>query len=227
MMPKFPGWGRKARTLTVAIVVALGIGWYRYPGHNPDPFVTKSSISNLATVEVDQGDVALVVTEDGSLESSDDDVIRCRIESFLGCRPEHRRRIRKPSGPQAKRPRTTTSTATSTAESKGAAMALDLKSKLRAVSQVDVRQGVAKTGTAGAGGMSKQGGKSGASDKSVGRNSSHNVATADSSKGDERPVIRSFDYEVEPHIPLRIPACGPGYDRIGRRAGPDDPIDPS
>jgi HlyD family secretion protein len=38
----------------------------------------------MATVEVDRGDVVQVVTENGSIECSDDSVVRSRVESFLG-----------------------------------------------------------------------------------------------------------------------------------------------
>ena len=46
-----------------------------------------SSLSGVppvtATVVVDRGDVTQVVTENGSIESSDDDLVRCRVEPFL------------------------------------------------------------------------------------------------------------------------------------------------
>ncbi len=40
-------------------------------------------LPETGTVEVDRGDVFQVVTENGSIESSDESVVRCRVESFL------------------------------------------------------------------------------------------------------------------------------------------------
>src|SRR5271168_1940738 len=67
----------------VGIAGALGLWWALSVGLNTARFWSRS-LPAPATVEVDRGDVVEVVVEYGSLESSDDDVVRCQVESFLG-----------------------------------------------------------------------------------------------------------------------------------------------
>src|SRR5580700_7104691 len=65
------------------IAIAIGLCWA-----SSTVYKSVSSWSSarpvLATVEVDRGDVTQIVTEYGSIEGSDEDVIKCRVESFLG-----------------------------------------------------------------------------------------------------------------------------------------------
>ena len=55
--------------------------------------IPRRALPALETVVVEQGDVTLVVTENGSLESSVDDVIRCRVESFQAAGGRSRRKL--------------------------------------------------------------------------------------------------------------------------------------
>ena len=75
-------FGGRRRWSTAGIVGAFGLYWSLSMGFNTVPFWS-SSVSARATVKVDRGDVAQVVVEYGSLECSDDDVVRCQVESFL------------------------------------------------------------------------------------------------------------------------------------------------
>src|SRR4051794_7094783 len=43
-----------------------------------------SPVPTLNTLEVDRGDVVLVVTENGSLESADNATVRCQVEALIG-----------------------------------------------------------------------------------------------------------------------------------------------
>jgi hypothetical protein len=74
--------GEVGRWIATAIAGASGLCWALSMGYKSER-LRSSSLPDLATVEVDQGDMTLVVTENGSLESLDDDVARCRVESFL------------------------------------------------------------------------------------------------------------------------------------------------
>ena len=47
------------------------------------PPAWSGSRSFTATFEVDRGDIAHIVTENGSVQSSEHDVVRCQVESFL------------------------------------------------------------------------------------------------------------------------------------------------
>ena len=86
--------------LAVAIAGSIGLCLVLSAEHWAGPFRPRS-LPAIETVVVDQGDVTLVVTENGSIESSVDDVIRCGVESFsrlpVGRRPpesSHGRRRR-------------------------------------------------------------------------------------------------------------------------------------
>src|SRR5262245_59094309 len=76
------GWLRRLLWLSVAAVCFLGLCWAAATRYRAVPFES-SPRPSLATLEVDQGDVAVVVTETGVLESSVDDMVKCRVESFL------------------------------------------------------------------------------------------------------------------------------------------------
>ena len=76
--------GRRMRFIA-AIACSLCLCWGLSAVYQPTLLRT-SSPPVVATVEVDRGDVAQVVIENGSIEGSDDDVVRCRVESFWDCR---------------------------------------------------------------------------------------------------------------------------------------------
>jgi hypothetical protein len=75
--------GGPFRRVAATIAGFLGLCWALSLGYRPGPYQHRS-VPAVATVEVDQGDVSLVVTENGFLESSIDDVVRSRVESILG-----------------------------------------------------------------------------------------------------------------------------------------------
>src|SRR4051794_7100842 len=70
-------WTLLAVAVAVPLIAALasgfrtGLAWSR-------------SGPTLALVSVDRGDVPLTVTEYGSLESADDEPVRCRVEALIG-----------------------------------------------------------------------------------------------------------------------------------------------
>ena len=91
---------RVARSVSLRVVAPLGAAaglcWALCLGHESSR-VPSTALAELATVEVDQGDVVPVVTEQGSIESPDDSLVRCRVESFLGLPVGRRLRTRSAS----------------------------------------------------------------------------------------------------------------------------------
>ena len=158
------------------------------------------SLPAMATVEVDQGDVSLVVTENGVLESSVDDLVRCRVESFVGLPvgtplsggapgPSQPRNARKSGGSSASRPRETALTAV--ARAIGSA-----KSSLAALPGATPRAASGNGLDAKVAASSPAGGSSA-------NTASNSPSELSASNSLNRSAIRSFQYVVEPHVPLR------------------------
>ena len=128
-------------------------------GSHPGSF-HHESLPDVATVEVDQGDVSLVVTETGVLESSVDDVVRCRVESLLGL-PVGTPLSGGPPGPSAGR---TTRAGASSAVSRSNETALTAVARAMTSAKSRLAKGPAASAiAASSGGMdSRSGGKSAA-----------------------------------------------------------------
>lgn len=169
--------------------------------------------STLATVSIDEGTITLIVTENGSLESADSATVRCQVEALMGTTAAQggaggarggaatgqQGQTGAPGGAggaagtqQAGAAATPTAAATSSAAAKtkgqtgGAAKAGGAKAKATGA-------GVASKTPAAGGGAAAGGAGGGASGAD---------ASAQSS-GIKQPDIQSFNYIVEPHIPLR------------------------
>ena len=74
--------GKRSSWITATVVFAAVVCWALGMGLKSRK-LWSSSPPVLATAEVDRGDIAQIVTETGSVEGSDDDVVRCQVESFL------------------------------------------------------------------------------------------------------------------------------------------------
>ncbi len=81
--PRTPRCGGPVCWVAAVIAGGLALCWALFLRDPPGSLQNRST-PPVATVEVDRGDVSLVVTENGFLESSVDDVERCRVESILG-----------------------------------------------------------------------------------------------------------------------------------------------
>ena len=74
---------RVVRHMALAILAGV-MAWYGFrAGYRSDEIVLAET-TDLEQVQVDQGDVEEVVAAYGTLESGDDAVVRCQVESFLG-----------------------------------------------------------------------------------------------------------------------------------------------
>jgi HlyD family secretion protein len=179
-----------------ALIVAVGYALFTTHGLRPFPH---GSAPALATVAVDEGDVSLIVTETGVLESSVDDVVRCRVESLLGIPvgappggasppPSQPAHARIGAGSRALQARETPLAAVTRTMS-------DAKTRMAAHSGVAPRAAAAK------GSDSRLPGNLAAGSSALA--SSNPASTFDSPASLSRSTIRSFDYVVEPHVPLR------------------------
>ena len=201
-IPKGRRWGGRNLCVAAAAAGSFALCWALSAGFPSVQFRSRS-VPAPATVEVDRGDVAVVVTENGSLESSVDDVVRCRVESFLGLpvgappaatepRPSRTRSatIRGAGGSWASGSRDTT-------------IAAVKKAKTVARSQSVGSPGTVKNDRPRAGSASKPQGNAAVSGLPTALSFSGSAAPSDSGAAPTRPLIRSFDYIVEPHLPLR------------------------
>ena len=66
-----------------ALVALGGAAWAWQAGYRP-PLLAHRSKSMLEFVEIDRGDIDLVVVETGSIESSNNTTVRCKVEALLG-----------------------------------------------------------------------------------------------------------------------------------------------
>jgi multidrug resistance efflux pump len=160
------------------------------------------------TVEIDRGDITLSAVESGSVESGDDDVVRCRVESFLGL-PAVAIAQQKSAMPQ---------------QGKVAKLALSIASRKVA--------GNKSAGASGSGGQASQGGSgspaaagntsgqasagsksstaaSAMSPRVPVRRSAEGQAAEELATAQRQPTIKSFQYTVEPHTPLRLSMDAP------------------
>src|SRR5262249_30361560 len=81
-IPEERGRSWRPWVLAGVLVGATGLAAWG-AGARPAQLWTKPAPS-LTTIEIDRGDVALVVTENGSLESADSATVRCEVEALMG-----------------------------------------------------------------------------------------------------------------------------------------------
>ncbi|WP_406699483.1 HlyD family efflux transporter periplasmic adaptor subunit [Singulisphaera sp. Ch08] len=172
-----PSWQRWAFAAVVTGAVGAGI----FAAMLRPSRVWSKTAPPPETVEVDRGDVALVVTENGTLESANNATVRCEVEALVGM---------------------TGGAVSKTAGNRGgaggqasggaaqAAPASPAKAAMQGKGAAAAKAGGTKARVTGAGVASKTPVPAAS-------------ATAASSSVMKRPDIRSFNYIVEPHIPLR------------------------
>ena len=182
---------RKGRAWWIAAVIAgvLGLSGAVALGYRPGRFGSRPPV-DLATVTVDRGDVTLIVTESGVLESTYDSVVRCEVESFLGLP------VATAKGPPSDGtvPRLSGTGGSSVMKPSSAAAG-------------------AQTGTAakvrsllGGGAAASAGGGRATAAASVPASA---AATPEAGIAQKPPTIRSFAYVVAPHVALRANAPEP------------------
>jgi multidrug resistance efflux pump len=162
-----------------------------------------SPVPDMETVEVDRGDVELVVVEKGSLETSDDDVVRCRVESFQGLPvgPPPPSAEPRPSASRAARI-TLGGAAIATGGTDPPVIAAFKSRETMARSSGARAKSAIPTSSAGASLPAKTAAAQPKAASAVPLALASAMVPDDASASD-RPAIRSFDHIVEPHVPLR------------------------
>lgn len=69
--------------IAAALLAVAGLIWVWQSGYRP-PLFAKESKAALEFVEIDRGDINLVVQETGTIESASNTTIRCEVEALLG-----------------------------------------------------------------------------------------------------------------------------------------------
>jgi HlyD family secretion protein len=180
---------RRVRWLGAAVVggaglvCAFGAVFQTEPSQSID-------LTDVTIVEADQGDVASVLTENGCLESTGDDTVRCQVESFL------RLPVPAPTGEYVPKMAPIKS-------SIDLIRALPAAGSTRATAMARVKaQSDGRPSSSGSG-SGKTGAQVGGHLAAAGASSAIGSSAAPASPGFQRPQIRSFDHEVEPYIPVR------------------------
>jgi HlyD family secretion protein len=205
--PKRQWLGGRRLRLVAAITCSLWLCWGSSKAYKTALMWT-SAPPVLATVKVDRGDIAQVVTENGSIEGSDDDVVRCRVESFLGLPVAAMAGNYEPQPSQASRPRTpATANSPASGSTAGATIITAIHAKSQAKSPTESGQAASKS-SATSGSIFVESTAAGA--QAATETSSNPAAAPDTATAAKRPVIRSFDHSVVPHIPLRSTLPGQG-----------------
>jgi multidrug efflux pump subunit AcrA (membrane-fusion protein) len=192
--------GRGSR-LIAALAAMGGLGWAMTWGY--ERACSKSrAVAAVTTVEIDRGDIAEIVTETGSVEGSEDDVVRCRVEAFLGLPVAASAGAFEPRGSQPRRPRATAAASSSSKVSTaGPALAATANGGSRAKSPSDGGKAAAKGTTPSAPRPAERPTTTVASTTDE---PSTPTNAPEPSRPTKRPVIRSFNHKVEPHVPLRL-----------------------
>jgi multidrug resistance efflux pump len=194
---------RRARRITgiavlATIAVAAAVCRYRIEGR-PEASPT-SSDAEPEIVAVDRGDVIVVLTENGTLESGDDALVRCQVESFLGL-PTGTQPGRPVPSSQLPRPRAAavaspapSGPGTSAAGTPSAAD--QAKAKAKTMDRFAFAKAEPPGSSAVAAGSPAV--PPNASGPSPGR-----APTPEPAFPSTLPEVRSFQYVVKPYVPLR------------------------
>ncbi len=192
--------------IAAALVAIGGAGWAWSAGYRP-PFLGRDEAPAFKLIEIGRGDINLIVTEMGTVESSNNRTIRCTVEALLG----------QVGGSQG-----TGKTPGGTGGGGGAGGAQGSSGGGASGGASDASQATptkAKTATkaggstAAAGSTATGGATSGTSTASSSTTTSSTTSTSSStsttsSTAGKKPVIRSFTYAVPKYVALR-PATKP------------------
>jgi HlyD family secretion protein len=181
------------------------------------PPAWSGSRSVTATFEVDRGDIAHIVTENGSVESSEHDVVRCQVESFLTL-PSAARARSGDLGPTQQATRSAAGAAGSKASSalNGGGKGPVVAGASRAKSPGSASQGAGDGATS----APQFDAATATSGPSTVNEPTNQEPIPESAKAPKRPVIRSFDQKVAPYVPLRAALSDQGAIAIKPPAPP-------
>ncbi len=189
--------------LFLSVVAGLG-GWAWATSFRPAR-LWSGTPKQLITLEIDRGDLSLLVTENGTLESSDNATVRCEVEALIGLTGgatggAQGARAGGSGGGQGGGGANGAGGAATPAPAQTAAPAATKKSGGGgggAAAKKKATGGKAKATGAGVA-SATDAAASGASGSATGT-----AASSTDSALLKRPSVSSFNYIVEPHVPLR------------------------
>ncbi len=201
------------------LAVPLGAAalWAWHSGFRLSQLWAQAGDRTLLTLEVDRGDVDVYVTENGSLESANNATVRCKVEALIG-------QVGGAAGPGAQGGARGSQGSGGGAAGQGGAQGTSGQpgqggqgqpqqpqpkaqpkgqpGARKPIGQVDANpkadSGTAAGSGVAAGGEMAAGGGAGASAGGAGASGTTTTIPAAT-----KPVIRSFTYQVVPHVPLR------------------------
>ncbi len=197
----------------VKIIAALlflgGAVWTWQAGYRPATFLGKAE-ALVRFVEIDVGDIDLVVVESGTIESANNATVRCQVEALIGLVGGTDATTGSGrgatggagisaaggSGAQGAASGTTGTAATGTSSSTSKA-----KSTKKAGSSSTSKTGTSSSKSSSTSSTSSSSGSSSASSGSS--TSTTSSSTTGTTATSSKPVIRSFTYTVVAHTPLR------------------------
>jgi HlyD family secretion protein len=209
--PRLPG--KLGLSITATILFAVALCW-ALGAVSKNGSAWPSSRPVLATAEVDRGDIAQVVTENGSVEGSDDDLVRCQVESFLALP------VAPAAGNGERRPLPTKNRVTSSPGHATAAGSMVSGTTAAAQARAKTKSRDAKRSVAAAQGPPRLDESPLMAGPATSTDASSQPAASETSKTPKRPVIRSFDHTITPHIPLRSALSDQGEITIKAPAPP-------
>lgn len=180
--------------LFLAIATKLRASWTRL--NTPLP---------LTTLAVDEGDIDLIVTENGTLESSNNATARCQVEALIGMVGGAQGAMGpggRPGGMRGNR-----DSGQGGNQAGGAAGGMGGPSGQGGQNPQQTQpqpktQGAAK-GKVGAGAGAGGDAAAGGANAAAGGDDTATSPPGGANPGPKKPTIRSFTSEVEPHVPLR------------------------
>jgi HlyD family secretion protein len=217
--------------IAAAFLAVGGATWAWQSGYRP-PMLSQVATMPIGFVEIDRGDVDIVVVEYGALESASNTTVRCQVEALMGTVGGAQGGTAKGSGGtggssgqgSASGGGASGSQGSSGSGGSGQAAAASSKTKKKAGSSSTSKTGASgstsKSGSGSSGSASSTSGSSssGSSSTSSGSSSSSGASGGSGGSGGgsgsssgssgsgttaSKPVIRSFTYQVAAHTPLR------------------------
>lgn len=181
----------------LAALLGLGVITFTMPQiRSRTEGLSRESSTNHELVSVDLGDVEEFVTAYGTLESGDDAVVRCQVESFLSL-PARTASDRPGQPVRISRPR---SAATTTQAGPGSSTSAPAPTSQGKNARSADRFASVKSGGSGA---SQEVSKAAPNATGKQPDSSSRASAQEPAPLPRVPVIRSFQYVVAPYVPLR------------------------
>jgi HlyD family secretion protein len=226
-----------------AVMALGGMAWAWQMGYRP-PMLSRSSNQPLNFVEIDRGDVDILVVEQGTIESANNTTVRCQVEALIGTVGGAQGGTSKGSGASsggaaqgsgsggaggaeggaggsgqgadaAATAKSKTKKKAGASSSSKSSSGSSSASSTKSSSSSSSASSTASTGSGGSASTSSTSTASGGGSGASG--STAGGGTSGTTTVAAKPVIRSFTYVVTAHVPLR-PATPKAADATAQKA---------